>query len=147
MIIMHTTHNVVIYLGHFKYFQSQKNEKIETLFHSKNHLSKDMQNQPKFVIQIYYVSQNYFCQYSKTCVKQPLSKRPKIGFQDQLLLNAGQLYCRVLQEERLAILSTFIELPFIIKIFVFSILKWPFYTRFTVSPVANQQTCLSLLIS
>ena len=28
--------------------------------------------------------------YSKTCVKQPLSKRPKIGFQDQLSLNAGQ---------------------------------------------------------
>ena len=25
--------------------------------------------------------------YSKTCVKQPLSKRPKIGFQDQLSLN------------------------------------------------------------
>ena len=34
----------------------------------------------------------------KTCVKQPLSKRPKIGFQDQLLLNAGQKYCRMLQE-------------------------------------------------
>ena len=28
--------------------------------------------------------------YSETCVKQPLSKRPKIGFQDQLSLNAGQ---------------------------------------------------------
>ena len=27
---------------------------------------------------------------SKTCVKRPLSKRPKIGFQDQLSLNAGQ---------------------------------------------------------
>ena len=32
--------------------------------------------------------------YSKTCLKQPLSKRPKIGFQDQLSLNAGQKYCR-----------------------------------------------------
>ena len=28
--------------------------------------------------------------YSKTCVKQPLSKRPKNGFQDRLWLNAGQ---------------------------------------------------------
>ena len=28
--------------------------------------------------------------YSKTSVKRPLSKRPKIGFHDQLLLNAGQ---------------------------------------------------------
>ena len=27
--------------------------------------------------------------YSKTCLKQPLSKRPKKGFQDQLLLTAG----------------------------------------------------------
>ena len=30
------------------------------------------------------------CLYSKTLVKWPLSKRPKIGFQDQLLLNAGK---------------------------------------------------------
>ena len=34
--------------------------------------------------------------YSKTCVKRPLSKRPKIGFQDQYSLNAGQKYCRML---------------------------------------------------
>ena len=34
-------------------------------------------------------------EYSKTCVKRPLSKRPKIGFQDQLLINAGQRYCRM----------------------------------------------------
>ena len=34
--------------------------------------------------------------YSKTCVKQPLSKRWEIGFQDQILLNAGQKYCRML---------------------------------------------------
>ena len=26
------------------------------------------------------------------------AKRPKIGFQDQLLLNVGQKYCRMLQE-------------------------------------------------
>ena len=32
--------------------------------------------------------------YSKTCLKQPLKKKTKIGFQDQLLLNAGQKYCR-----------------------------------------------------
>ena len=29
-------------------------------------------------------------EYIKTCAKRPLAKRPKIGFQDQLLLNAGQ---------------------------------------------------------
>ena len=30
------------------------------------------------------------CKYSKTCVKQSLSKRGKFVFQDQLSLNAGQ---------------------------------------------------------
>ena len=70
--------------------------------------------------------------YSKACVKWPLSKRPKIGYQDQLLLNAGQMYCRMLQGEHSAIHSTFIKLPFVIKIFVLSIFEWPFYTGFTV---------------
>ena len=44
-------------------------------------------------------------QYSKTCVKRPLSKRPKNGFQDQLSLNSCQKYCRMLQGEQSAILS------------------------------------------
>ena len=70
--------------------------------------------------------------YSITCVKRPLSKRPQIGFQDQLSLNAGQMYCRMLQREHSAILSTFIKLPFVIKTFVLSIFKWRFYTSFTV---------------
>ena len=34
--------------------------------------------------------------------------------------------------EHSAILSTFIKLPFVIKIFVLSIFEWPFYTGFTV---------------
>ena len=66
-------------------------------------------------------------EYSITCVKRPLSKRPQIGFQDQLSLNAGQKYCRMLPLEHSAILSTFIKLPFVIKIFVLSILR----SRFT----------------
>ena len=51
-------------------------------------------------------------------------------FQDQLWLNAGQKYCRMLQREHSAILSTFIKLPFVIKIFFFlatfcvAILHW-----------------------
>ena len=67
---------------------------------------------------------------TQTGVKTPLSKRPKIGFQDQLSLNAGQKYCRMLQGEHSAILSTFIRLPFVIKIF-FCLLEWLFYTGFT----------------
>ena len=72
------------------------------------------------------------CMYSKTRVKWPLSKRPKIGFQNQLLLNASQKYCRMPQGEHSAILPTFIKLPFVIKIFVLSIFECPFYTGFTV---------------
>ena len=70
--------------------------------------------------------------YSKTCVKRPLSRRPRIGFQNQLLLNAGQKYCRMLPLEQSAILLTCIKLPFVIKTFVLSTFEWPFYTGFTV---------------
>ena len=48
-------------------------------------------------------------------------KKTKIGFQDQLSLNAGQKYCRMLQGEHSAILSTFIKLQLVIKISVLSI--------------------------
>ena len=72
--------------------------------------------------------------YSKTRVKRSLSKRPKSGFQDQLSLDVGLQFCRMRQGEHSAILSTFIKLPFAIKIFVLSIFEWPFYTGFTVGP-------------
>ena len=38
--------------------------------------------------------------YSKTGVKRLLSKRQKIGFQDQLSPNAGRKYCRMLARRR-----------------------------------------------
>ena len=62
-----------------------------------------------------------------TCVKR---LPQKTGYQDQLSLNAGQNYCRILQGEHSAILSTYIKLPFVIKIFVLSIFEWPFYTGY-----------------
>ena len=74
----------------------------------------------------------FYSDYSKTCVKRPLSKRQKNGSLDQLSLNAGQKYCRMLQGEHSALLWTFIKLPFVIKIFILSIFEWPFYTGFTV---------------
>ena len=43
--------------------------------------------------------------YSKTCLKRSLKK------EDQLSLDAEQKYCRMLQAEHSAILSTFIKLP------------------------------------
>ena len=36
--------------------------------------------------------------YSKTCLSGHSKRRPKVGFQDRLSLNAGQKYCRMLQE-------------------------------------------------
>ena len=59
--------------------------------------------------------------YSKTCINRPLKKKTEIDFQDRLSLNAGQKYCRMLQGEHSVILSTFIKLQFVIKIFVLSI--------------------------
>ena len=70
--------------------------------------------------------------YSKTCLKRSLKKKTKIGFQDRLSLNAGQKYCRMLQGEHSATLSTFIKLQFVIKIFVLSIFERPLKTGFTV---------------
>ena len=61
------------------------------------------------------------------------SKRtPKMGFQYQLPVNAGQKYCRMLQEKHSAILLTSIKLSFSIKTLVLSIFKWPPKTDFTV---------------
>ena len=71
-------------------------------------------------------------QYSKTYLKRPLSKRPKIGFLDQLSLDAGRKYCRMLQGEPSATLLTCIKLPFVqIKTFVLSIFEWLLKTSFT----------------
>ena len=42
--------------------------------------------------------------YSKTCLKLPLKKKTKNGFQDRLLFNAGQKYYRMLP---LAFCNTF----------------------------------------
>ena len=71
------------------------------------------------------VSVGFKVYYSKTCLKQPLKKNTIIGFQYGLSLNAGQKYCRMLQGEHSAILSTFIKLPFFIKTFVLTFFKWP----------------------
>ena len=88
---------------------------------------------------------------SKTCRKRPFAKRPKTKTNYRLMqveciaecfkrsilqyflpLNAGQKYCRMLQGEHFAILSTFIKLPFVIKIFVLSIFEWLLKRGFTV---------------
>ena len=57
-----------------------------------------------------------------SCTVKPVlsghsKRRPKIGFQDRLSLNAGQKYCRMRQGKHSAMLSTFIKLPFAIRTF------------------------------
>ena len=64
-------------------------------------------------------------------------RRQKIGFQDRLSLNTGQKNCRMLQREQSTILSTFIKLPFVIKIFVLSIFEWSLKTGFTVYVISR----------
>ena len=89
-----------------------------------NQVKTDSHIFPKYSDML-FPCQNYCkLQYCKTCVKRPLSKRQKIVFQDQLSLNAGQKYCRMLQKEHSAILMTFIKIPFVIKILVLSIFEW-----------------------
>ena len=68
----------------------------------------------------------------KACLKGPLKKPPKIVFQYCLFLNAGQKYCRMLQGEHSAKLSTFNKLPFSMETFALSICKWPLKTGLTV---------------
>ena len=64
---------------------------------------------------------------NNTTVKPVLNghskRRPEICLEDQISLNAGQKCCRMVQGEHSAILSTFIKLPFVIKIIVLSILS------------------------
>ena len=45
----------------------------------------------------------------------------------------------MLQGEHSAILSTFIKLPFVIKVFVLSIFEWPLKTGFTVQDLVNRK--------
>ena len=51
---------------------------------------------------------------------------------DQLSLNAGQKYCRMLQGEHSAIFLTFIKVPFAIKIYVLLFFEWLLKIGFTV---------------
>ena len=56
------------------------------------------------------------------------SQKDLNSFQDYLLSlkNAGQKYCRMLQGKHCAILSPFIKLPAVIKIFVYLLLSGRF---------------------
>ena len=87
--------------------------------------------------------------YSKTCLKRPLKRRPKLVFKTNYHLmqvksiaecsleHSGQKYCRMLPREHSAILSTCIKPTYIFKNFVLSIFEWPLKTGFTVGQVKH----------
>ena len=85
---------------------------------------------------------------SKNCLKRPLKKKTKIGFQDRLLLNAGQKYCRMLswsipQYFRSSLSYHLSSRPLFCLFF-----EWPLKTDFTVfqGPQWHQQVVLSLIV-
>ena len=74
----------------------------------------------------YTLTQTLKCIYHVCILTADYTVKPVLsGYskKDQLSLNAGQKYCRMLQGEHSAILSTFIKLPFVIKIFDSSFLS------------------------
>ena len=73
-----------------------------------------------------------FFLYTVKPVLTATQKEHKIVFQYQLSLYEGKKYCRMLQGEHSAILSTFIKLPFVVKAFVLYNFKWPLKTGFIV---------------
>ena len=108
--------------GHMPAYQTMSIEALLTIdVHSRdivsNMIGNDITKRDDFEWTKYVHSNlpikysSIFVGISKTCVKRPFSKRPKIGLQDKLYLNAGQKYCRMLPLEHSAILSTFIKLP------------------------------------
>ena len=99
-----------------------------------------------------------YCIYSKICVKRPLKYRQNKYLNDQLSLNAGQKYCRMLQREHSAMLLTCIKRYLVLINNFQSFGEWPFYTGFTVCkvmlvtcmhiyPVAYRSNCWSELSS
>ena len=69
--------------------------------------------------------------YSKTCLKRPLKKKTKIVFQDRLSFNAGQKYCRMLQESILQYFRPSLSYHLSLRPFL-SIFEWLLKTGFTV---------------
>ena len=96
---------------------------------------------------IYSKTGHNFIHLQQNLCKTVTLKKTKNGFQDQLSLNVGLKYCRMLQEEQSAIGLAFIKLPLVIKIFVLSIFEWPFYTGFTVKGICRYMYFITALVS
>ena len=70
--------------------------------------------------------------YSKTCLKRPLKKNTKIGFQYRYSLDAGQRYCRMLQGEHSAYFRPPISYHLSLGPLFLSFFEWPLKTGLTI---------------
>ena len=69
-----------------------------------------------------------FCsEYSKTCVKRPLTKRQKTCIQDRLSLNAGQKFAECSKGSILQFVRPSLSCYLSLRSFL-SIYEWPFYS-------------------
>ena len=96
------------------------------------------------LVHIFYPPNYLVYMYSKTFVKQPLSKTPKTGFQDQLSLNAGQVKS-IAECSKGSILQYFWpSLSYHLSLrCCFVYFEWPFYTGLT---VASNQTSNPMIV-
>ena len=69
-----------------------------------NNLCQCMDVRTIWISAIFELQGKFFRSYSKTCLKRSLKKNTNFCFQYQISLNAGQKYCRMLQQEHSAIL-------------------------------------------
>ena len=77
--------------------------------------------------------------YSKTCLTQLLKKHKFVFKIDYKSLNAGQKYCKMLQESILQYFpSSLFKLQYVLKIFVLSIFKWLHMKDFTVAVIQRK---------
>ena len=88
-----------------------------------------MQSQIQYSVILWppiFIIKNLQTNYNKNL--STLKKTKNWFWRLKLSLNASQKYCRMLQGEHSAMLSTFIKLLFVVKTLVLSIFEWPFYT-------------------
>ena len=88
----------------------------------------------RFLIHVFflvYCAHFQYLDYSKTCLKYPSKRRPKIGFQYRLSLNAGQKYCRMPQESILQYFRPSLSYHLSLRP-LFCLFYWPLKTGFTV---------------
>ena len=86
-----------VILMRMKYDKMRVTVTFKTVLYNYRYLINGFHFAPKLVNFKNYYTIIITTMYSKTCLKRPLSKRAKTGFQDQLSPNACQKYCRMLQ--------------------------------------------------